>query len=424
MTGRVSSPPMHPSDVFARLESEVRVYSRSWPVVFGRARGSWLHAEDGSPYLDFFTGSGTMNYGHNNPKLKSALLAHLESDEIVHTLDMFTVARREFLESFARFILDPRDMDYRVAFPGPGGANAVEAALKLARKVTGRTNVLSFTRGFHGMTLGALAVTGNASKRRGAGVPLTHTTSIPFDGHAADDAGRHLERMLSDVGSGLDAPAAAIVETVQGEGGMNAASIHWLQRLAAVCREHDVLLIVDDIQMGCGRTGGFFSFEQAGLKPDMVCLSKAISGYGLPMSLLLLRPNLDVWAPAEHSGTFRGTGSAFVTATAALRHYWRDEALSERVVLLGDRVGRRLDDMRTARPDVVSRTKGRGLARGIEFTEPRWARAACVASFRRGLLLETAGAREEVIRLLPALTIADNELDEGLDTLADVVRRL
>lgn len=423
MTGDTSTLSTYSSDVFDRMESEVRSYSRSWPVVFDRAQGSWLYAEDGTPYLDFFTGSGTLNYGHNERHLKRALLAHVENDSIVHSLDMFTVARRDFLGAFSEHILVPRGLDYRVVFPGPGGANAVEAALKLARKVTGRTNVLSFTQGFHGMTLGALSVTGNASKRRGAGVPLTHATPMPFDGHSgvAEGTEHHLERMLDDVGSGVDAPAAAILETVQGEGGMNVASARWLQRVAAACREHGVLLIVDDIQMGCGRTGGFFSFEEAGLEPDLVCLSKSISGYGLPLSLLLVRPELDVWAPAEHSGTFRGTNPAFLTGAEALRRYWSDDALPERVAVLGARVREALEALRSARPDVVARVKGRGLARGVELADPASSRTVCAEGFRRGLLLETAGAREEVIRLLPALTMTDEELNEGLRVLTEVV---
>ncbi len=227
--------------------------------------------------------------------------------------------------------------------------------------------------------------------------------------------------MLDDVGSGVDAPAAAILETVQGEGGMNVASAGWLRRVAAACRAHGVLLIVDDIQMGCGRTGAFFGFEESGLEPDMVCLSKSISGYGLPLSLLLIRPELDVWAPAEHSGTFRGTNPAFVTGAAALRRYWSDDVLSDRVGVLGSRVAEALDALRSARPDVVARAKGRGLARGIEFADPASSRVVCAEAFRRGLLLETAGAREEVVRLLPSLTMSDEELDEGLRILTEVV---
>lgn len=269
-------------------------------------------------------------------------MRYLADDGVIHSLDMHTVAKREFLTVFDELILRPRQLDYRVQFPGPGGANAVEAALKLARKATGRTEIITFTNSFHGMTLGALAVTGNAFHRAGAGIPLSHATPVPFgESLDCDDRipdFRWLERLLVDRGSGLDAPAAAIVETVQGEGGINVASAEWLRRLSGLCREHGILLIVDDVQMGCGRTGPFFSFEPAGITPDIVCLSKSISGYGLPLALTLIRPDLDIWAPGEHNGTFRGINPALVTGTAALRAYWGDDTLERGTHLKGKRI--------------------------------------------------------------------------------------
>ncbi|CAM5717698.1 Diaminobutyrate--2-oxoglutarate transaminase OS=Streptomyces alboniger OX=132473 GN=ectB PE=3 SV=1 [Streptomyces alboniger] len=305
--------------VFETLESEVRSYCRGWPTVFDRAQGSRMFDEDGHEYLDFFAGAGSLNYGHNNPVLKRALIDYLERDGIAHGLDMSTTAKRAFLESFQNIILRPRDLPYKVMFPGPTGTNAVESALKLARKVKGRESIVSFTNAFHGMSLGSLAVTGNAFKRAGAGIPLVHGTPMPFDNYLDGRTPDFIwfERLLEDQGSGLNQPAAVIVETVQGEGGINVARTEWLRKLADVCERWDMLLIVDDIQMGCGRTGAFFSFEEAGITPDIVTVSKSISGYGLPMSLCLFKPELDVWEPGEHNGTFRGNNPAFVTAAAA-----------------------------------------------------------------------------------------------------------
>lgn len=291
-------------------ESQVRRYSRVWPAVFDTASGSRLHATDGTAYLDFFAGAGALNYGHNNPRLKQALLRYLEQDRVVHGLDMFTMAREDLLDTLDTLVLRPRRLDHMVVFPGPGGANAVEAALKLARKVTHRQLVVHFSNAFHGMTLGALSVAGTAANRRAAGVPLPHTIALPYDDPAA------LER-LCDL-----APAAVIVETVQGEGGLDAADGAWLRSLAERCRQAGALLISDDVQTGCGRTGPFFSTEDVGIVPDMFCLSKSVSGYGLPMALLLVRPELDAWQPGEHSSTFRGFNPAFVTGAAALRTYW------------------------------------------------------------------------------------------------------
>ncbi|MFF3945585.1 diaminobutyrate--2-oxoglutarate transaminase [Streptomyces sp. NPDC001902] len=411
--------------VFETLESEVRSYCRSWPAVFDRAQGSRLFDEDGHDYLDFFSGAGALNYGHNNPVLKRALLDYLERDGITHGLDMSTTAKRAFLERFQDVVLRPRGMDHKVMFPGPTGTNAVEAALKLARKVKGRESVVSFTNAFHGMSLGSLAVTGNSMKRAGAGVPLVHGTPMPFDNYLDGRVPDFLwfERLLEDQGSGLNQPAAVIVETIQGEGGINVARPEWLRGLADLCRRRDMLLIVDDIQMGCGRTGPFFSFEEAGIVPDIVTLSKSIGGYGMPMSLTLFRPELDIWEPGEHNGTFRGHNPAFVTATAALDTYWADGGSMEKQTLgRGEQAEAVLREICTEHPRSGARYRGRGLVWGLEFTDPGRASRVCARAFELGLLLETSGPRGEVVKLLPALTITPEELDEGLRTLARSVR--
>jgi diaminobutyrate-2-oxoglutarate transaminase len=408
-------------DVFDAVESEVRSYCRGWPTVMSSASGSWITDAEGRRYIDFFAGAGALNYGHNNPVLKGALLEYLASDGIVHSLDMATSAKQRFLETFQRLILEPRGLDYKVQFPGPTGANSVESALKLARKVTGRESIISFTNAFHGMTLGALSVTGNSMKRAGAGIPLVHATPMPYDnyfGGVTEDFG-WFERVLDDSGSGLNRPAAVIVETVQGEGGLNIARFEWLQALAELCRTRDILLIVDDVQMGCGRTGPFFSFEAAGIVPDIVTLSKSISGYGLPMALTLFRRELDVWAPGEHNGTFRGHNPAFVTATTALETYWSDSAFSADTAAKGELVRSRLDEI-ADRHDGVS-ARGRGMAQGLKFADADRAGTVCRKAFDRGVLMETSGPSDEVVKLLPPLTTTAEELQAGLDVLAESV---
>ncbi|MFD8624728.1 diaminobutyrate--2-oxoglutarate transaminase [Streptomyces hygroscopicus] len=410
--------------VFETLESEVRSYCRGWPTVFERAQGSHLHDEDGRSYLDFFSGAGSLNYGHNNPALKRALVDYLEGDGITHSLDMATTTKRAFLRAFQNLVLSPRALPYKMMFPGPAGTTAVEAALKLVRKVKGREAVVSFTNAFHGMTLGALAVTGNALKRAGAGVPLVHGTPMPFDRYLDGRTPDFLwfERLIEDQGSGLDKPAAVIVETVQGEGGVHVARPPWLRDLAGLCHRHDMLLIVDDIQMGCGRTGAFFSFEEAGITPDVVTLSKSISGYGLPMSLCLFRPELDVWEPGEHNGTFRGSNPAFVTATAALHTYWTDDGMEKQTRLRGEQVEQALHAIRDEHPRLGAEVRGRGLVWGLAFADASRAAAVARRAFELGLLVETSGPRDEVVKLLPALTVAPQELDEGLRILARSVR--
>lgn len=411
--------PAAPPSIFETRESQVRSYCRNWPTVFTTAQGATLTDENGRQYLDFFAGAGALNYGHNNPELKKALIEYLQGDGITHSLDMATAAKREFLETFEELILTPRGLDYKVQFPGPTGTNSVEAALKLARKATGRESVISFTNAFHGMTLGSLSVTGNSMKRAGAGIPLVHATPMPFDnyfGGVTEDF-QWFERVLDDSGSGLNRPAAVIVETVQGEGGVNVARPEWLRALAGLCRRRGILLIVDDVQMGCGRTGPFFSFESAGITPDIVTLSKSISGYGLPMALTLFKPELDLWSPGEHNGTFRGHNPAFVTATAALRRYWSDERLQRATSHKGQRARAALDQVAAAHSGVSAR--GRGLVQGLVFAEHATAGRVCALAFERGLLVETSGPNDEVVKLLPPLTITDDELDHGLAVLAE-----
>lgn len=411
-------------DTFERLESEVRSYSRSWPVVFNEASGSYIYDESGRGYLDFFAGAGALNYGHNHPELKSKLVEYLMSDSIVHSLDFYSTAKRDFLRTFGETILTPRGLDYKVQFPGPAGNNAVEAALKLARKITGRETVVSFTNGFHGMTLGALSVTGNSMKRGGAGVPLNHAATMPFDNYMDGQTPDFLwlRSLLEDSGSGLDKPAAVIVETVQGEGGINVASSEWLRGLAELCKEYEILLIADDIQMGCGRTGPFFSFEESGIEPDIVTMSKSISGYGLPMALTLFKRELDVWDPGEHNGTFRGPNPGFITGTAALDTFWRDDALQAATVAKGKLMESRLSAIAEEHPDAGAHVRGRGMARGLAFEQPEVAGRISHEAFERGLLVETSGPEDEVVKFLPPLTTSEEDLERGIDIIADATR--
>ncbi|MGF1467581.1 MAG: diaminobutyrate--2-oxoglutarate transaminase [Sandaracinaceae bacterium] len=400
---------------FTRYESEVRSYCRNWPAVFTRARGAVLESDSGRSYLDFFAGAGALNYGHNHPHLKEALLAYLTADGVTHSLDMHTEAKGTFLRRFYERILEPRGMGhFKTMFPGPTGTNAVEAALKLARKVTDRPRVVSFTNGFHGMTLGSLAVTGNAGKRAGAGVPLAFATSVPFAGYHDDvDSLALLEQLLDDRSSGLDKPAAVILETVQAEGGVNVASAEWLRGLRALTEAHGVLLVVDDIQTGCGRTGAFFSFEEAGIVPDILTLSKSLSGYGLPFAVTCFRPELDVWSPGEHNGTFRGHNPAFVTAAAAT-DLWVDDQLQRDVERRASMARTLLTRMAARHPSHVLEHRGRGLIQGLEMA-PGLASAVSRRSFDLGVLIETAGAQDQVLKLLCPLTIEDRQLAEGLE---------
>jgi len=407
--------------IYERRESAVRSYARSMPRQFNKAEDVWMHDNQGGRYLDFLSGCSTLNYGHNHPVLKSALMDYIAANGITHGLDLHTDAKEAFLDTLETVILRPRGLNYRAMFTGPTGTNAVEAAIKLARKVTGRELVIAFTNGFHGMTLGALACTGNAAKRGGAGVPLSHVAHEPYDGYHGPvvDTAELLERRLADPSSGLDAPAAILVETVQGEGGLNVASAPWLRRIAAIARRHGALMIVDDIQAGCGRTGGFFSFEDMGFVPDIVTMAKSLSGMGLPFALTLFRPELDQWSPGEHNGTFRGNNHAFVTAAAALRHFWSDGQFQQDVARRSGMLERRLDAM--AAEHGLS-TRGRGMMRGIDLGSGDIAGTVTATCFERGLIIETSGAHDEVVKVLAPLVIDDALLSAGLDILESSIR--
>ncbi len=397
-------------------ESEVRSYCRRFDTTFTTAAGSEMVDESGRRYIDFLAGCSALNYGHNDPDMADALVAYVRSGGVTHGLDMATSAKTQFIDDFVELILEPRGLPYRVQFTGPTGANAVEAALKLARKVTGRTEVIAFTNGFHGVTMGALAATGNQRHRMGPSVVLNGVSRALFDGYLGSDVctAQLLDSLLSDPSSGYDAPAAILLETVQGEGGLNTASTVWLQRIAEVARRHGALLIVDDIQAGCGRTGSFFSFEEAGIVPDIVTLSKSLSGFGLPMSLVLMHPDHDQWLPGEHNGTFRGNNLAFVTASVALRKFWSDHRLTDAVHRKSALIRATLERLAALTGGTI---KGRGMLLGLELASGTLADSICDRCFDDGLIVETSGPRGEVVKVLAPLTTADVLLAEGLAIL-------
>jgi diaminobutyrate-2-oxoglutarate transaminase len=348
------------------------------------------------------------------------------ADGITHGLDMHTKAKGNFLNTFNDKILKPRGMEYMVQFTGPTGTNAVEAAMKLARNVTGQQNIVTFTNGFHGVSLGALSATGNSHHRDAAGVSLNGTHRLPFDGYLGDgiDTTEYLDKVLSDSSSGINSPAAVILETVQGEGGVNVASIEWLQNLEKVCKKHGLLLIVDDIQAGCGRTGNFFSFEESGIKPDIITMSKSLSGYGLPFAVVLMKPEIDQWKPGEHNGTFRGNNLAFVTAKAAIDHYWSDDAFSKEVKAKGQYIKDQLADIVSKYGEGNFTSKGYGMFQGINCVNGELAAKITRHSFEKGLIIETSGADDQIVKLFCPLTITQENLEKGISILTEAIKEV
>lgn len=398
--------------MFQQYESVVRSYCNNISALFARAQGHHLYDANGTAYLDFLAGAGALNYGHNNELMKQAVLAYINGNGVMHSLDLHTVAKLEFINAFVENILKPRNLDYKLQFTGPTGTNAVEAALKLARKVTGRKRVIAFTGAFHGMTAAALAC---SAKEDYEGLPSgLDVMRFPFDGFSEGTGLDTLEKLLSHPG-GVAKPAAFILETLQCEGGLNKASNQWLQQLSAMAKRHGILLIADEIQVGCGRTGSFFSFERAGIEPDIVCLSKSISGMGLPMALVLLKPQYDIWKPGEHNGTFRGNNLAFVAATIALEHYWRDNVFVEHIAAISAHLHTRLCLLQAEFAAHITAVRGLGMAQGISFTQTEMAAKVAKAAYRQGLIIECCGGFDEVLKFMPPLTVTTKEVDQAVD---------
>jgi diaminobutyrate-2-oxoglutarate transaminase len=345
----------------------------------------------------------------------------MKNDGIVHGLDKATTAKKEFLEKMRDVILAPRNMSFKIQFPGPTGTNAVETALKLARMVKGRSNIISFTNGYHGLTMGAVALTGNSYYRDEAFINRTNVSFMPFEGYMGNemDTIKYLRKSLTDNSSGVDLPAAIILETIQAEGGINVASPEWLRGVEQICRDLDILLIIDDIQVGNGRTGRFFSFEEAGIHPDIVVLSKSIGG-GLPLSLVLLRPELDQWKPGEHTGTFRGNNLAFVAATEAL-NYWTNDDLSHAVFHKSSILRQKLQDIAKAYPALNMQVRGRGLIFGLEIPIKGMAAEISMEAFNNGLLIEVVGSENTVLKFLPPLVMEEEELLKGLAIIEQAI---
>ncbi len=408
-------------NIFEKYESEVRSYCRTFPKEFAKSKGAIIEDVDGNKYIDFFDGAGALNYGHNHDYIKEKLIDYLKKDGIIHSLDMYTTPKKEFIQFFEEEVLIPRNLNYKIQFAGPTGTNAVEAALKLARKVKKRENIFALMGCFHGMTLGSLALTSDKDSRKGAGLPLTNVTHIPtpymFDNLNVVE---YLDKILSDDHSGVDKPAAIIIETVQAEGGVYVFDDKFLQGVRAICDKHDILLIVDDIQVGCARTGTFFSFERAGIVPDMVVMSKSIGGYGMPMALTLIKPELDIWKPAEHNGTFRGNQLSMVAAKAGLE------------VMLNEKVEKQVKDKEKIVKKYLEENikydnveiRGIGLIWGIDVHSEELSKKIVNECFNNGLILERAGRENSVVKIMPPLTIDNDTLIKGLEILSKAVDKV
>lgn len=405
---------MNQKEIFETYESEVRSYCRNFPAVFTTAKGSVITDCDGNSYIDFFNGAGALNYGHNNDYIKGKVVEYLMGDGIMHALDMMTSPKAELIQFMEEKILQPRGLNYKILFPGPTGTNTVEAALKLARKYTGRRTIWALMGAFHGMTLGALALTSDQNSRKGGGVPLENVVHMPAPYMFPEmDTVQYMETVLNDDHSGIEKPAAIILETTQAEGGIQVLPTQYLKDLREFCDRHEILLIVDDIQVGCARSGTFFSFERAEIVPDIVCLSKSIGGIGLPFALTLLKPEIDCFNPGEHNGTFRGNQLAMVASKAGLEYML--EAHVEEGVREREEIIRTFLEKEIAGPG--REIRGIGCIWGIDVGTGARSKAVIQECFKNNLILERAGRDDSVIKIMPSLVIEKDLLLQGLNIL-------
>ncbi|CAA0125059.1 Diaminobutyrate--2-oxoglutarate transaminase [Halioglobus japonicus] len=410
---------------FESYESEIRAYARVYPAVFVKGDNARQTDEEGKEYIDFYAGAGVLNFGHNNPKIIDAIITYLQSGGVIHTLDMMTPPKREFIKAFVQTILEPKGMNYKLQFMGPTGTNAVEAALKLARRVTGRTNVVAFNQGFHGMTLGALACTANEYFRNAAGTPLNSVMHWPFETNQGGgvESLKTLRAMYENSSSGVEKPAAFIVEVLQAEGGVNLASKAWLQALQQLAKDIGALLIVDDIQSGCGRTGSYFSFEDCDIDPDIITLAKGLGGIGTPIAMNLVKPEHDNhWQPGEHTGTFRGQNISFVAGREALRYFEDDELMAE-TRRKGQIMADSLEAIARQYADKGFSVRGKGMMQGLDIGSGDLGKAIANDCFENGMLFGPCGVGGSVLKLIPPLTIPDDDLNQGLAIFADAVTR-
>lgn len=425
-------------------ESAARTYARSLPVVPVRARGMTIEGADGRRYLDCLSGAGTLALGHNHPVVLEAIRAVLDSGAPLHVLDLATPVKDAF--TTALFETLPRELADRgrVQFCGPAGTDAVEAAVKLVRTATGRGGLLAFSGGYHGMTAAALAATGDTAVRGAAGgtadarvtrLPYPYDYRCPFGvggEQGAELSARLTESLLDDPKGGIQPPAGMLLEPVQGEGGVIPAPDTWLRRMRDITAARGVPLIADEVQTGVGRTGAFWAVEHSGVVPDVMVMSKAIGG-SLPLAVIVYREELDSWRPGAHAGTFRGNQLAMAAGAATLT-YVRRNGLAGRAALLGARMLAHLRTLAAGHP-CIGDVRGRGLMLGIELvdpdaapglrgvlpTAPRLAAAVRAAALDRGLIVELGGRDSSVIRLLPPLTITEEQSEAVLDRLADAL---
>lgn len=401
------------------MESRVNSYGAQFGKQIVRARNEYFYTTDNQAYFDLFSSAGVANFGHNNPSIKNRLIEYLQEDGPTHCLDFFTSAKSEFISLFENTILPQRYRGcYHYYFSPPAGTLAIEAAIKYARNATGRQEIACFTNAFHGLSYNALSLTGNSAKRTSAYTDLASVVRLPYDQYMGPnvDVMAMYEKLLGDESSGYGAPAAVIFETIQAEGGINTCSAAWYEQLLELCAKKGIITIADEIQVGCGRAGGFFSFEALSTNyPDIICLAKSLSGFGLPMSLVLVKKQYDTLSRGENSGTFRGNALAVKSATFMLDTFVSDgfrHGLNTNERILHDA----MEAIASHRPVL-----GRHMIYGIDLGCTSTAQKVLEQLREEHILVEQCGGKNQVIKIMPPLVSEADNLRQALDTVVRVV---
>lgn len=428
------------------FESSARSYPRKFPFALKKAKGSWVEDVEGNKYLDFLCGAGTLALGHNDDEVNQAMVDLLTSDAPLHTLDLTTPVKDRFVHTILSLLPEGLKENAKIQFCSPSGTDAVDAAIKLCKTATGRSTVIAFSGGYHGMGHGALALTGNLNAKNKvanlmAGVqfmPYPYSYRCPFGlgGEMGTKACiNYFERMLKDPESGITKPAAVILEPIQGEGGVVPAPIEFLQAVRRVTQELDIPMIVDEIQCGIGRSGKLFAFEYANIVPDVILSSKAIGGTQ-PMSVVIYNKKLDKWTAGAHAGTFRGNQLAMAAGTVVLNRVSKPEFLNE-VVKKGDHLRNAMLKLKDE-VSIIGDVRGKGLMLGVEFIDPNGPKdimgnpepsgeiAALVQKkcFENHLVMEKGGRNGSVMRCLCALNVKMEEIDLMIDIFTKVVKEV
>lgn len=418
-------------------ESNARSYPRKFPFALAKAKGSWVQDVEGNQYLDFLCGAGTLALGHNYPEINQAMIDLLAGDFPLHTLDLTTAVKDEFVHTLLSLLPSPLRENAKVQFCSPSGTDATDAALKLCKTATGRSSIIAFQGGYHGMGHGALACTGNLSAKSKINglmpevqfMPLPYSYRCPFGlggEKGLDAACAFFERTLKDPESGVKKPAAVIIEPVLGEGGVIPVPFKFMQTIRRVTEELDIPMIVDEIQCGIGRTGKFYAFEYSGIVPDVILSSKAVGG-SQPLAVVIYNKKLDVWTPGAHAGTFRGNQLAMKAGTILIKKVSEPDFLSD-VKRKGQIIIDRLTALKN-RVSIIGDVRGLGLMIGVEFIDPNGGKdimgkflpSGEIASkvqklcFENHFIMEKGGRNGSVMRCLCALNVTDEEISKAME---------